>query len=239
MNVRNHPDPTVLAKDAFRGMRYALRRGAKLVVEGVPQQLPEHFETASSELLNSAENLAKRIDRIAEHVLGLQFDTQLFGPPSFATGLNTKSSDQRLSQDASNLFFALTLCAKHMQIPDLLVSETLCVQLIAEDASFDWPLGKQDTASLCSELCRRIILMNILGDPPGIPSQHNACRRIDIKNVAFATSLWVYLERGSYGDSEEDLIKMCCDVTLQRSTTLAEAEDAAVTELFRYALSVV
>ncbi|MBD0864371.1 MAG: hypothetical protein GDA36_01560 [Rhodobacteraceae bacterium] len=241
MNAKNHPDPGVVAKDAFRGFRYALKRGAKLVVKAGPRQLSEQFEAASTELLHSAENLAKTIDRIAKHILGLEFDPGTFGPPSFATALDAASSDQNLSRDASNLFFALTLCVKHMQISDLLVSETLCARLIAEDASYDWPPGQQDTATLCSHLYRHILAMRILGDPPGVPSQHNADRIADIRKVAFAASLWTYLERGGFRDSEEDLIIMCCDVTEQKSAQLAALAVAkdGIQDLFDYALAAV
>lgn len=239
MNAKSHPDPSIVAKDALRGIRYALKRGAKLAAEGGPRQLPEQFEAASIDLLNSAESIAKTVDRIAKHILGLDFDPSSFGPPSFATPLNVSVGDECLPRDASNLFFALTLCAKNMQI-DLLVSETLCAQLIAEDASFDWPLGNQDSAALCTHLFHQIIATKILGDPPGLSSRHNAEQRSDVVKVAFAAALWTYLERGSYSDSEEELIRMCCEVTEQKSAQISETEDAAaLTELFNYALGIV
>lgn len=241
MSVKNHPDPSLVAKDAFRGIRYALKRGAKLVAERGPRQLPEQFEAASTEFLNSAESIAKSVDQIAKQVLGLEFDPKTFGPPSFAGHLEAGHSGQHLSRDASNLFFALTLCAKQLKIADILVSETLCARLIAEDASVNWPVGQQDTAALCAELYRQIIALNILGDPPGVPSQHNADRLSDIRNVAFAAALWTYLERGDYSDSEEDLITMCCDVSAQKADAIAatDSQDEGIRDLFDYALSVV
>jgi hypothetical protein len=240
MNAKNHPDPSIVAKDALRGIRYALKRGAKLVAEGGPRQVPEPFEAVSNDLLNSAERIAKAVDHIAKHILGLDFDPNTFGPPTFATPLDSKSGGENLSQDASNLFFALTLCAKNMKI-DLLVSETLCARLIAEDASFDWPQGQQDTAALCSALFHRLIAMNVLGDPPGVPSKHNSEKQADARSVAFAAALWTYLERGTFNDSEEELIRMCCDVADQKSSDLASATQATakVHKLFEYALSAV
>jgi len=240
MNAKSHPDPSVVAKDALRGIRYALKRGAKLVAEGGPRQLPEQFEAASNHLLNSAESIAKTVDRIAKHILGLDFDPSTFGPPTFATPLDSKSGGENLSKDATNLFFALTLCAKNLKV-DLLVSETLFARLIAEDASFDWPQGQQDPAALCTEPFRRRLAMKVLGDPPGVPSKHNADQRIDASRVAFAAALWTYLERGPFNDSEEELIRMCCDVADQKSSDLAEAsqETDNLQKLFEYALSAV
>ena len=240
MNAKSHPDPSIVAKDALRGIRYALKRGAKLVAEGGPRQLPEQFEAASNDLLNSAESIAKTVDRIAKHILGLDFDPSTFGPPTFATPIDAKSGSENLSQDATNLFFALTLCAKSMKI-DLLVSETLCARLIAEDASFDWPQGQQDTAALCTELFHRITAMNVLGDPPGVPSSHNAERQSDASKVAFAAALWTYLERGSFNDSEEELITMCCEVSGQKLSDLdgETLTTEKVQKLFEYALSAV
>lgn len=241
MNARRHPDPSVVAKDVLRGIRYALKRNAKLVVEGGPRQLPEQFEAASTNFLKSAEALAKTIDRAAKHVLGLEFDPNSFGRPSFAASSSGSLSESHLSTDASNLFFALALASKQLDVDDILVSESLCVRLVAEDASVDWPVGEQDTASLCTELYLRIVQANVIGDPPGVSSQHNSDRRRDVQNIAFSASLWAYIERDSFDNSEEELLQMCCEVTTMKADDLQSAENdkESVKALFDYALSIV
>ncbi len=241
MQSKGHPDPGIVAKDALRGIRYALKRGAKMVVQNGPRQLPEQFEAASADFLNSAEQLTRTIDSIATHVLGLQFDPATFGPPSFARSEVTQVTDATLSRDASQLYFALTRTIKYMQIPDLLVSEALCAQVIAEDASGDWPAGDQDTASLCCALYKRILATRILGDPPGVSSIHNADRAQDVATVAFATALWVYVERGAFEDTEVDLLQMCADVTQQKSADIKAAgtADEPIKALFAHALETV
>lgn len=241
MNAKGHPSPSVVAKDAIRGIRYALKRGAKFVVEVGPRQLVEQFEAASSQLVGSAESLAITIDKVAQHILGLEFDPINFKPPAFTASLDANAGRAQISSDAANLFFALSISAKNMGINDLRVSETLCAKLIAEDASCDWPTGEQDPSFLCFELYKRIIGTDILGAYLGISSQHKVSRLADISQVAFATSLWVYVERGSYGETEEELLKMCCDITSQKSLDIVSGRDSdeAIRNLFDYALSVI
>ena len=241
MNARRHPDPSVVAKDALRGIRYAMKRNAKLVVEGGPRQLPEQFEAASTNFLKSAEAFAKTIDRAAKHILGLEYDPKTFGPPAFMASSGGSLNENHLSTNASNLFFALSFASKLLELKDILVSEALCVRILAEDALVDWPVGKQDTASQCAELYLRILHTNVVGDPPGVSSQHNSDRRRDIQKVAFAVSLWAYTERYAFDDSEVDLLEMCCAVTINKADDLLSAKDdqEAVRALFHYALSII
>jgi len=241
MNVKNHPDPSLLAKDALRGLGYALERGLRLVVEDDPRRFPEKFEAASSEFLNSVGKLAKTIDLATKRVLGLEFDPKTFGPPSFADSSGAGTSDRYLSRDASNLFFALALSAREMKTSDLLISEVLCARMIAEDVPFDWPSGRQDTASSCMQLYRRIVAANIIGNPPGVAGKFNSKRWRDTRRIAFSTSLWVHVDRGYFDDSEEDLIKMCCDVTEQAVDDIltADRDDEAIHALFERALRII
>jgi hypothetical protein len=116
--------------------------------------------------LQNAEILTRTVDKTIQHILGLEFDPVMFAAPSFASTDVTKDAHVAMSTGASNLYFALCLSAKHLGVSDLLVSEALCAKLIAEDGSFDWPFVEQSTELLCSQLCIRIINMNILADPP-------------------------------------------------------------------------
>jgi hypothetical protein len=242
MLPKPHSDPGAVAKDALRGIRFALKRGAKMMmVNNGPRQLPEQFESASSNFLQNSEILTGTVDKIIQRILGLEFDPVMFAAPSFASTDVTKDAHEAMSTDASNLYFALSLSAKHLGVSDLLVSEAICAKLIAEDGSFDWPLAEQSTEFLCSQLCIRIINMNILGDPPGVSSSHNADRAMDVAIIAFATALWVYVERGKFSDTEPELLEMCCSVAEQKRNKITQnmAEEDRFLALFKYALETV
>lgn len=241
MHPKTHPDPSVFAKDAFRGIRFALKRWRTKVVQNGPRQLPEQFEAATSDFLESAEKLSGTVDKIVKKFFGLNFDETKFKVPSFSTRHDQNDVPSEMKQDASNLFFALTLSAKHLGVNDLLVSEALCARLIAEDASFDWPLGEQSIEALSKELLKRLISTSVLGDPPGVASSHNADHLEDVVVISFATALWTYVERGSFEDSELDILHICCDVAAQKREAIVEnrASDEGITALFKYALETV
>jgi hypothetical protein len=233
-----------------------VKRGAKQVVTKAPRQLPEPLEAASADLLSSAERFARTIDQIAKQILGLQFDPARFGPPAFAsmqkasvrdTSVQDTSVQRRavteatLSRDASTLYFALTLAVDALGLTHLLVSETRTAQLIAEQAAANWPDENLDSGARCAALYRQIVACHPLEDAPGTTGRHPTERRDHIRKVAFATSLWVYLERGDFDDSETELVTLCCDVAAQRADPLraAENDEAKLRALFSYALSIV
>lgn len=254
--MRYSPSPTVATKDALRRIRFAVKRGAKQVVTKAPRQLPEPLEAASADLLSSAERFARTVDQIAKQILGLQFDPTRFGPPVFAamqkagvrdtsvqdTGVQRRAvTEAALSRDASTLYFALTLAVDALGLTHLLVSETRTAQLIAEQAAANWPDGSLDSGARCAALYRQIVACHPLEDAPGTAGRHPTERRDHIRKVAFATSLWVYLERGDFDDSETELVTLCCDVAAQRADPLraAEGDEAKLRALFSYALSIV
>ena len=254
--MRYSPSPTVATKDALRRIRFAVKRGAKQVVTKAPRQLPEPLEAASTDLLSSAERFARTVDQIAKQILGLQFDPARFGPPAFAsmqkasvrdtsvqhTGLQRRAdTEAALSRDASTLYFALTLAVDALGLTHLLVSETRTAQLIAEQAAANWPDERLDSGARCAALYRQIVACHPLEDAPGTAGRYPTERRDHIRKVAFATSLWVYLERGDFDDSETELVTLCCDVAAQRADPLraAESDEAKLRVLFSYALSIV
>ena len=259
--MRYSPSPTVATKDTLRRIRFAVKRGAKQVVTKAPRKLPEPLEAASADLLSSAERLARTVDQIAKQMLGLQPDPARFGPPAFAsmqkasvhdtdvhdTSLQDTSAQRRavteatLSRDASTLCFALTLAVDALGLTNLLVSETRAAQLVAERAAANWPDENLDSGARCAALYRQIVARHPLEDAPGTAGSHPAERRDHIRKVAFATSLWVYLERGDFDDSETELVTLCCDVAAQRADQLlaAENDEAKLRALFSYALSIV
>lgn len=241
MHPKTHPDPSIIAKDAFRGIRFALKRGAKMVVQNGPRQLPEQFEAASSDFLLSAEKITGTVDKIVKKLLGLDFNESKFAAPSFSSQREADDSQSQMTQDASNLFFALSFSAKHLGIKDLLVSELLCARLVAEDASCDWPIGEQSVEALSVELFKRLISTNVLGDPPGVKSSHNTDHLEDVAVISFATSLWTYVERGNFEDTELEILHICSDIAAQKRKDIVEnrASDEELSALFRYALDTV
>ena len=254
--MRYSPSPTVATKDALRRIRFAVKRGAKQVVTQAPRKLPEPLEAASADLLSSAERLARTVDQIAKQILGLQFDPARFGPPAFATmqkasvhdtgvqdtGVQRRAvTEATLSRDASTLYFALTLAVDALGLTHLLVSETRTAQLVAEQAAANWPDENLDSGARCAALYRQIVARHPLEDAPGTAGRHPTERRDHLRKVAFATSLWAYLERGDFDDSETELVTLCCDVAAQRADPLraAENDEAKLRALFSYALSIV
>jgi hypothetical protein len=241
IHPKTHHNPSIIAKDAFRGIRFALKRGAKMLVQNGPRQLPKQFEAASSDFLHGVKKLTGTVDRIVKLILGLAFDEKSFQAPYFATANDQNTSQEQMSLDASNLYFALTLSANHLGVKDLLVSEALCARLIAEDASFDWPLGQQSTEALSAELFKRLIATNVLGDPPGVGSSHNNDHFKDVVTISFATALWVYVQRGAFDDTELEILRICADVAAKMNTKIMKnrASDDELLSLFKYALETV
>ena len=150
-------------------------------------------------------------------------------------------SPREITQNASNLFFALTLSAKHLGIKDLLVSEVLCARLIAEDAPFGWMISFNSIESQSTEFFKRLIATNVIGDPPGVASSHNTGHLEDAVTISFATVLWTYVERGSFKDSELEILHICCDIAYQKRKYIVEnrAHDEGLMSLFKHALETV
>jgi len=241
MHPKTHPNPSIIAKDAIRGIRFAMKRGAKMIVQNGSRQLPEQFETASSDFFQGAKKLTGTVDNIAKRVLGLEFDEEKFQVPSFATGHHQSEPQEQLSLDASNLYFALSLAAKHLGVEDLLVSEALCARLIAEGVSIELPPSELSKEALCVDLFKRLVATGVLGDPPGVESRHNSEHLEDVVTISFATALWLYVQRGTFGDTELEILQICSDVAAQMSGEIVKnrASDKELLSLFKYALDTV
>lgn len=240
MHSKPSHDPGLVAKDAIRGIRFAMKRGAKILVRNGPHYLPDPLEAASSDFLDSAERITIRIDKVIRQTLGLEFDEAEFRPMGIAAN-NTLGDQSAISRDASNLFFALTLAAKNLGVSDVFISEALCARLVV-GAAEDLTRAPDESSELRAfHLFQRILETHAIGDLPGKPGRTDPERISNIALVSFSVGLWTFVPRGTFTDTETEILQICCDIAKHHSTAISRhlVSEAEIIALFRYALDTV
>lgn len=238
-----HPKPTlnpgILAKDAIRGIRFVLKRGAEKVAQNGPRQLPGKLETVSTDILNTAEKFTEHAGKIVSQLLGLSFDEASITPPELLSNGGTGYDYQTLSRDVLNLYQALSLVAKNLGVKNALVSETLCAQIVARAA--ENPASTENPQTKAGHLFLELMSSIVIGDPPGILRNHNADHIDDLAIISFAVALWVFVERGSFHDTEIEILQICSDIAKFHRGDILEhkSSSSAVVALFKHALNTV
>lgn len=236
MPLPSPPDPDIATRDALRGLRLVLKRGAKLSIEKARVALPEPFEGVSREIFEQAAKVTHAADSLVQQMLGLNFHEDRFAAPDTLRRSPRDSAHSERKSDASNLYFALSLSLRYFGLRQLFVSETVCAQIVSTDRQED-----QSPASACVWLYRQLTRRNAVGNPPALVRQHTSEEEIQIAKVACAVSLWAFVDRDSFDEPELELLEICCDVATFRSPVFAlEADDDnALSEAFNSALRVV
>lgn len=232
-------DPGLLAKDAIRGVRFVLKRGAQKVAEKGPRQLPDELEVVSTDILHVAKKIADRADKIVTRLLGLNFDQARISPPKLLSNGGAEYDYQTLSQEALNLYQALSLAAKNLDVKNVLVSEALCARIVAQAA--EKPVPTEDTETKACRLFLELMSRIVIGDPPGISSHHNADHIDDLAMISFSVALWIFVERGSYQDTEIEILQICSDIAKFHRADILEhkSSSSAMIALFKHALDTV
>ncbi len=235
MSLPSTPDPSI-ARDALRGLRLVLKRGAKLSIEKARVAVPEPFEGVSEEFFAQATKVTHAADSLVQQMLGLDFHEDRFAvPDTLHRSLHDATHSER-KRDASNLYFALSLSLRFFGLDQLFVSETVCAQ-IASTARPD----EQSPESACVWLFRQLTEGNAIGNPLVLVQHHTSDERRQIAKVAFAVSLWAFVDRDAFNEPELELLEICCDVATFRSPgiELKLDDENELTDAFKSALKIV
>ncbi len=236
MPLPSPPDPGIATRDALRGLRLVLRRGAKLSIEKARVALPEPFEGVSKEIFEQATKVTHAADSLVQQMLGLSFHEDRFAMPDTLRRSVKDSTHSEQKRDASNLYFALSLSLRYFGFRQLFVSETICAQIISTTRKED-----QSRESACVWLYRQLIDGNAVGNPPVLVQHHTPEEETQIAKVAYVVSLWAFVDRDSFNEPELELLEICCDVATCRSPgiELEPDDDNALSEGFNSALKIV
>ncbi len=234
MPLPSPPDPGIATRDALRGLRLVLKRGAKLSIEKARVALPEPFEGVSKEIFEQATKVTYAADSLVQQMLGLSFHEDRFAVPDTLRRSLKDSTHSEQKRDASNLYFALSLSLRYFGFRQLFVSETICAQIVSTARKED-----QSRESACVWLYRQLIDGNAVGNPPVLVQHHTSEEKRQIAKVAYAVSLWAFVYRDSFDELE--LLEICCDVATFRSPGIElEPDDGnALSEAFNSALKIV
>ena len=236
MPLPSPPDPGIATRDALRGLRLVLKRGAKLSVEKARVALPEPFEGVSKEIFEQATRVTHAADSLVQQILGLNFHEDSFAAPVTLRRSLRESTHSERKRDASNLYFALSLSLRYFGLRQLFVSETICAQIVSTARQED-----QSLESACVWLYRQLTGGNAVGNPPVLVQHHSSDEKTQITKVAYAVSLWAFADRDPFNDPELELLEICCDVATFRSpgTALEPDDENALSEAFSSALKIV
>ena len=121
MPLPSPPNPGTATRDALRGLRLVLKRGAKLSIERARVALPEPFEGVSKEIFEQATKVTYAADALVQQMLGLSFQEDRFAVPDTLRKSLRDSTHSEQKRDASNLYFALSLSLRYFGLRQLFV----------------------------------------------------------------------------------------------------------------------
>lgn len=236
MPLPSPPDPTMATRDALRGLRLVLKRGAKLSVEKARVAVPGPFEGVSEEFFAQANKFTDAADSLVQQMLGLDFHEDRFSAPATLRQSPSGAARSERMRDASNLYFALSLSVRYFDLSQLFVSETVCALIISAAR-----LDEQEREDSCVWLFRQLGDSRAIESPSALVRRHTPEEQSQIAMVAFAVSLWSFVDRNAFNDPELELLEICCDVAALKlpEIDLKLAGDNELSVAFKSALEIV
>ena len=233
--------PSLLVKDALRGLRFAVRKGGQVLSSNTNSALPKPMSDLPASLFRGADEITLEMEARSCGVLGGPFqknsmpDTSFFGPDGFSV------ANANIEASAGVLYFGLSYSVKKLGKDNPLLSEFLCatcLQLLLDDiANHDEKSGAEQAATLFSLLMNQKVFRNIsapvFGASPDGP-------KITVA-ASFAASLWFFLPRGSANTTESELLDTCCEIAESDRDKIFDKklDNDAMSSLFQYYLNIV
>ena len=236
MPLPSPSDPGIATRDAIRGLRLVLKRGAKLSVEKARVAVPVPFEGVSEEIFAQATKVTNAADSLVQQMLGLDFNEDRFAAPGTLRRSPSDAARSERMRDASNLYFALSLSLRYFDLSRMFVYETVCALIISAARP-----DEQAREDACVWLFHQLVNSKAVGVPSTLVRRHTLEEQGQIAKVAFAVSLWAFVDRDAFDDPELELLEICCDVAALKvpEIDLKLADENELSVAFNSALEIV